>query len=220
VQSSAEGARAVADSLRPRTGRPAFGPLSPGWEGVDAKLAERASAAAERIASAVVTPFVALAGHPSAEVRAMAVQVLAARPESDASATVIEALEDRDARVQNAALSAIAERGLAAAAPAVARLLGKADDWPLRRRAASVLGKLPSRDQAVRAALARAAASDEYSLVRETAVVALAKVDPAGARAVLLQLVEKDPEPRVQAAAKAALGPHADAPKPDAAPRD
>jgi HEAT repeat protein len=207
VQSSAEGARAVADSLRPRDGHAAFGPLSPSYEGVDSKLVERARAASEQIVHAVVPPFVALTSHPSAEVRAMAVQVLALRSEPPAAAAVIEAVSDRDARVQNAALSAIAECHLTAAAGAIATLLTHAEDWPLRRRAASALGELGSSDSAVRTSLVRAATTDEYALVREAAVRALARVDPSGARAVLAQLVEKDPEPRVRAAARSALGP-------------
>jgi hypothetical protein len=207
VQSSSDGARVVADSLRPRDGHHAFGPLSPSYAGVDSKLVDRAGAAAEQIARAVVPPFVALTGHPSAEIRAMAVQVLAPRSDAAAAAAVVEAVGDRDARVQNAALSAIAENHLTAAAGAIANLLTHAEDWPLRRRAATALGELGSSDSAVRTSLVRAATSDEYALVREAAVRALARVDPSGARAVLSQLVEKDPEPRVRAAARSALGP-------------
>jgi HEAT repeat protein len=62
-----------------------------------------------------------------------------------------------------------------------------------------------SRNKKAVEALSRAARSDDYALVREAAVRALARVDPAAARPVLSAVAQKDAEPRVQRTARKLL---------------
>jgi cellulose synthase operon protein C len=207
VQSSPERARFVADSLLARDGKPSFGPLTRELDKATPEARTKAERAAESIAAAVVPPFIALASHPSPEVRALSVQFLATRPEASASEQLVAALEDRDERVQRAALTALRGGRSLHAIEAVTRLLGGRGDWPVRLRAAQALGELAkgSRDAKAVAALSRAARSDSYALVREASVEALVKVDSAAARSVLEQVIKGDPEPRVRKSAQAVL---------------
>ncbi len=207
VQSSPDRARAVADALLDRGGKPAFGPLTRKLDKVSPALRKQASQAAARIASAVVAPFVALASHPSPDVRARAVQFLATRPEPAAQKAVIEALSDPDERVQRAALAAASRARTPGAISAVTNLLTDKSAWPVRVRAAEALGKLAAGTRNARAVqmLGKAARSDKYALVREAAVRALPRVDPAAARPVLTEVAAKDNEPRVQRAARELL---------------
>ncbi len=207
VQSSPERARAVADALLDRGGKPAFGPLTRELDKANAALRKQAGDAATGIARAVVAPFVALASHPSPDVRARAVQFLATRSEQAARTAVVEALGDPDEHVQRAALAAADRARTPGAVNAVTGLLTHKSDWPVRVRAAEALGRLAagSRDKKAVAALTRAAQSDAYALVREAAVRALPLVDAAAARPVLTEVAEKDAEPRVQRAARELL---------------
>jgi HEAT repeat protein len=198
----------VADALLARDGKPSFGPLTRELEKATPQARAKAERAAESIAAAVVSPFVALATHPSAEVRALSVQFLATRSEPAAGEQLVSALEDRDERVQRAALTALKGGRSQHAIEAVTRLLGGRGDWPVRLRAAQALGELAqgSRDIKAVSALSRAARADGYALVREASVEALVKVDPAAARGVLEQVLKSDPEPRVRKSAQTVLG--------------
>jgi HEAT repeat protein len=91
---------------------------------------------------------------------------------------------------------------------AVTALLEKAAGWPARVRAAEALGVLAAGGKSAKAisALTRAAQKDQTALVREAAVVALGKIDPVGTRQVLEHVAKTDAEPRVQQAARHALG--------------
>ena len=142
VQSSPERARFVADALLARDGKPSFGPLTRELEKASPQARAKAERAAESIAAAVVSPFVALATHPSPEVRALSVQFLATRSEPAAGEQLVLALEDRDERVQRAALTALKGGRSQHAIEAVTRLLGGRGDWPVRLRAAQALGEL------------------------------------------------------------------------------
>jgi hypothetical protein len=88
----------------------------------------------------------------------------------------------------------------------VTHLLSSAKEWPARVRAAEALGVIAagSRDKRAADALAKAAEKDDTALVREAAVLALAKVDPETGRSVAARVAAKDAEPRVRAAAKGA----------------
>jgi hypothetical protein len=87
----------------------------------------------------------------------------------------------------------------------VTSLLSLAKGWPARVRAATTLATLAagSNDKAAVDALRKAALKDDTALVREAAITALDKVDPAAARAVADKVVASDPEPRVRGAARA-----------------
>ena len=207
VQSSPERARSVADALLDRGGKPAFGPLTRKLDKASPALQKKAGRAASSIAAAVVAPFVALSRHPSPDVRARAVQFLATRPETAAQKAVVEALGDPDEHVERAALAAAGRARTPGAVGAVTGLLTGGSNWPVRVRAAEALGKLAAGSHNKKAveALSRAARSDEYALVREAAVRALPRVDPAAARPVLSAVAQKDAEPRVQRAARELL---------------
>jgi HEAT repeat protein len=207
VQSSPQRSRVVADALLARDGAPAFGPLTERLGQAEQAARKQAEQAAETIAAAVVPPFVALSSHPSTEVRARAVQLLATRSESAARAAVIDALSDPSERVQRAALAALGSGGRPGASEAIAALLAPQNDWPVRVRAAEALGKLAAGSNGARAtrALSAAALRDEYALVREAAVTALARVNPAAARPVLRRVMDNDAEPRVRLTAKSLL---------------
>ncbi len=207
VQSSPERARSVADALLDRGGKPAFGPLTRKLDKASPALQKEAGRAASSIAAAVVAPFVALSRHPSPDVRARSVQFLATRPEPAAQKAVVEALGDPDEHVERAALAAAGRARTPGAVGAVTGLLTGRSDWPVRVRAAEALGMLAagSRNKKAVEALSRAARSDDYALVREAAVRALARVDPAAARPVLSAVAQKDAEPRVQRTARKLL---------------
>lgn len=207
VQSSPERARAVADALSARGGKPAFGLLTRQLDAATPAARAHAEEALGAVAAAVVTPFVALTTHPEPEVRAGAVEFLARRAEPEARRAVLDALTDPSADVQRAALSAVAQARSLEAIPAVVRLLEQSSAWPVRVRAAEVLGTLAAgrADRGAMAALSRVAQGDRFALVREAAVRALHAVDATGAREVLRSVAARDAEPRVRATAKSLL---------------
>jgi hypothetical protein len=86
---------------------------------------------------------------------------------------------------------------------AIVVMLQKSPSWPLRVRAAEALGRFgPTARSIGFAALAQAARSDGYALVREAAMRSAARVDRNGAIAVLRDAAEKDPEARLRSLAK------------------
>jgi HEAT repeat protein len=207
VQSSPERARVVADQLLARSGKPAFGALTrdlPALPAADRSAAERA---AESIAEAVTPPFIALASHPASEVRVLAIRFLATRSEPRAQERVLASLDDPAEGVQHAALAALGRRRDAAALDTVVRLLGSNPLWPVRVAAAEALAGFEGGTRSGRAlaALTRAALADDYALVREAAVRALARSPEPKARGVLERVAKADPEPRVRQAAHSAL---------------
>ncbi|MFO0569045.1 MAG: HEAT repeat domain-containing protein [Polyangiaceae bacterium] len=205
AQSSPERARAVADALLSRDGKPAFGLLTRDLDTAEAAARTDAEKAAESIALAVLPAFVALSGHPSAEVRSRAIQLLSMRSEESAKRAVLDAIDDPDPVVQRAALTAVERTRPTGAITAVTRLVTKAKDWPARVRAAEALALLArgSKDKLAVEALRRAALRDETALVREAAITALGKVDAEAAREVAAEMTKKDAEPRVRDAARA-----------------
>lgn len=208
AQSSPERARAVGDALLARGGKPAFGPLTRDLEQVSAALRAEAEKAAQGIAKSTVPAFVALASHPAPDVRARAIQLLATQSAPEAERAVLDHLDDPDATVQRAALAAVERTRPAGAVPAVTALVGSAKDWPARVRAAETLAVLAAgtSDKKAVEALRRAALSDKTALVREAAIIALGKIDPAAAREIAGKIASSDAEPRVRDAARAAGG--------------
>lgn len=207
AQSSPGQAAVVARALLARGGRPAFGALSEGAEGMEAKLRLQVEQEAAQIGAAVVEPFVALASHPAADVRSMAVEFLASRSDPAAELAVGAALTDSNDAVQQAALAAVARFRVNRAAPAVAALLAPRNDWHVRMHAARTLGALDAvkSGAAPVRALARAARDDPYALVREQALRSLAALDPEAGRRTARELARRDPEPRVVAFARSLL---------------
>ncbi|HVR19525.1 MAG TPA: HEAT repeat domain-containing protein, partial [Polyangiaceae bacterium] len=203
ARSSPERARAVVDAL----GLGAVTAPVPALVG-DAKgeELERARRAIAGVASGMVPVFVALAHHPYAEVRVAAVDFLGSRSDPAAREAVAHAIDDREPLVRRSALAAVS-KGNAAGAAAAARLLAAEEDWALRVLSAEALGRAgaPEMDDVV-AALARAARSDGYALVREAAARALHAVSPARARDVLQGLAKTDAERRVRDVACELLG--------------
>ncbi len=201
--SSPERARAVADAIRPIEGRAGFAPLTGDLAGATPAELRAAAGVADRVAAAVVPAFLALAAHPSPEIRARSLELLAPREEPAARAAVLAALSDSTPTVQRAALAAASVRPDAASVAAVAALLAAPGEWPPRVWAADALAAIgpAARSAAVRAALERAAREDATALVREAAIRALARVEGDAARPALRRAAEQDPEPRVRAAA-------------------
>ncbi len=217
VQSSPERAAVVAELIPHGAGtsfeldQGAFG-FPGGFSKLSAPRKAELSGALESIAKAAVPPFVALCSHPTPSVRVAAIQFLASRPEPSARAAVVARLSDRDEQVQLAALTALAtapagavDRG--AVAESIAKLLDKSQPWPLRARAAEVLGQLAAAAKlsAVVSALSDSAKHDEMAIVRESCLAALLKIDRQRGKAVAAHLVEHDVEPRVRDTARKAL---------------
>src|SRR5262249_27013639 len=125
--------------------------------------------------------------------------------EPESQKAILDAISDKDEAVQRAALAAVEKTRPTNAVVSVTQLLSSSKEWPARVRAAEALGVIAagSRDKKAADALAKAAEKDDTALVREAAVVALAKVDPETGKSVAARVATKDAEPRVRAAAKA-----------------
>lgn len=205
VATSPERAYVVADALLSRGAELGLAPFTSAGAALDPKLAGEVDQTVEAIAAATVSGFVALAQHPTLDVRQRAIELLARRPETEAQSAVATALDDPDESVRRAALSALGPVKSAPTIEAVARMVRESKRWPLRVRAAEALGRLGAgsdvAEPLVVEALRAAARGDAFALVREAAARALIHVDREGARALLRELAAKDPEPRVRDAA-------------------
>jgi tetratricopeptide (TPR) repeat protein/HEAT repeat protein len=206
VHATPEGARVVADALLAGGGRPAFAPLTDDMDGATPESEKAVRAAVSRITEALVEPFVALARHPSADVRARAVRVLSLRSEPAASSAVIDALSDPDPLVQEGALAALGASHDPRAVRAVTELARSASSWPVRARAAEALGAFGGRTEGATAVLGTIADRDPIAFVREAAVRALGAIGDESARAALERVAAKDDEPRLRTLAASLLG--------------
>jgi tetratricopeptide (TPR) repeat protein/HEAT repeat protein len=206
VVTSPERAQVVATALLGREDRLTLAPFTD-QAAVEPAPDEGAKAAIERVAAAVVPGFVALVGHPSAEVRAQAIALLARRAEPEAQEAVVAALDDPDEAVRRAALSAVGTVAAPATVRAIARVSRDAPSWSSRVRAVEALGRLGRRGASplIVEALAASARRDPYALVREAAMRALAPLDASASRAVFAELERRDPEPRIRQAARELL---------------
>lgn len=203
ARSSPDRARAVVEALGLGAATAPVPALVGDAKGEDLERARRAIAG---VASGMVPVFAALARHPYAEVRIAAVDFLGSRGEPAAREAVALAIDDRESLVRRSALAAVAKGNLAGAA-AAARLLASEEDWALRVLAAEALGRSGTPDmENVLDALAKAARSDGYALVREAAARALHAVSPARARGVLEGIAKTDSERRVRDVACELLG--------------
>ena len=202
---SPERARVVADLLVVDAGKLPFAPLTADTAFTPAEHAHIEGIARE-LGAAVLPTFVALARHPSPEVRLFALRFLGHRPEASAKNALSGALKDDLASVRRAALAALDSTALESKGAVIA-LLANEPDWALRALAVSTLGRVGagSRDPQVVAALSQSATQDGFAMVREAALQALVAVDPSSARRVLEASHDSDPEPRVKAHAQALL---------------
>ncbi|HEY8077894.1 MAG TPA: HEAT repeat domain-containing protein [Labilithrix sp.] len=142
---------------------------------------------------------------PDWPVRARAVELAAGI--APLMPTIAQATSDPEPRVREAALHAIGESALAAAAPAAQQLLAK-DDWTfVRVAAAEALGKLATSPESLDAAL-----SDASPRVRSAAIVALGQQHATRYAAHVRDRLEDGKEdPDVRALAARTLGAMCDA---------
>jgi len=168
------------------------------------ELTRKLAATSEAIASATVTGFVALARHPSVEVRKRAIEFLAQRKEPVAQDALVTALDDGDPDVCKTALSAMTIDNPKTVA-AMIDLLRNSESWSIRARAAKALGRVrqgagggAGQAGAIRQALERAATEDEFALVREAALRGINQRDPAAAGPLLRRVAESDLEPAIR----------------------
>ncbi|MBI4700075.1 MAG: HEAT repeat domain-containing protein [Deltaproteobacteria bacterium] len=185
------------------TGMRAALDLAPG-AGLDQATERALSRLADEIGASSVEAFTALVRHPVLSVREGAIQFLARRPEAAAHAALSEALDEADPALCKTALAALGSSPAERTLPAVLRLLAGARAWPIRARAAEALGRLApglpagAEGTDVDRALGEVASRDPYALVREAALRALATRNPRGAQALLREVAQTDPEPRLR----------------------
>jgi hypothetical protein len=150
-----------------------------------------------------------LVHHPDVETRVQALAVLAGQRSDGAEKARIDALADPSEAVRRIALSTTAANGTGgeahaantdASVKAVGHVLEHDENWSMRVLAAEALGRLGTGNANARASamLAHAAESDAFALVREAALVALAKVDVAAGRRLAADRATRDAEPRVR----------------------
>ncbi|HVU05745.1 MAG TPA: tetratricopeptide repeat protein [Polyangiaceae bacterium] len=207
VHTGTEGSRVVADALLAGGTEKSFSPLTDGMEHASQESLAQARATIERIEETLVPAFLALTHHPSADVRARAIRVLARRSEPDAKHAVEAALDDTNPLVQRAALSLLSAAQDQDAVSAVERLATRSPLWPVRERAAVALGTLatgPFGEKAV-SVLGGMAERDPIAFVREAALRALALSRASSARGVLGAAATRDAEPRLRALARTLL---------------
>jgi HEAT repeat protein len=163
--------------------------------------------AADAMAKATLTGFVALARHPSAEVRRSAIELLARRPEESAQTALVAALDEGDPEVCKTALSALwmgpSEDPRAGTLDAVIGLLSRSRSWSIRSRAAAALGRLAAKEPTrIDESLQKAALEDAFALVREAALRGLAKRGGSSLQSVLDRVAKTDAEPRLRELAR------------------
>ncbi len=177
-------------------------PLIDGAGALSPAAARDLAATSDAVAEASVKGFVALTRHPSVAVRKRAVEFLARRAEQDARNAVTAALDPRDPEVCKAALTALDGRQAdATTVTAIVKLLAASDNWALRAHAARALGRIDAPAEAraeVSQSLERAALKDDFALVREAAIAAVAERGGPAAKALLDKVAQSDAEPRLR----------------------
>jgi HEAT repeat protein len=206
IETSSGGALAVLDALG--DGNKTLLPfVGAGETGDTSDAGDRARAEAERITVALEPGLVNRSQDPDPAMRTRAILLLGRSASDGATAAVVVGTRDANEAVERAALSALGKRASPAALQAVTGALQRHDHFALRVLAAQALGRLGSNGGSEDAArsLREAATHDEFALVREAALGALAKFDAPGARQLAVELVGADPEPRVRDLARAVL---------------
>ncbi len=207
VHASPEAARVVADALLSRSGRAAFAPLGEHLDRASDASRKAAEDALDKVKEALTGPFLTLAKHPSADVRARAVRVLALETSPDATRAVVEALGDSDDLVERTALVSLSNTDDPRAIEAVTELARRSPAWPVRARAAEALGGIGkgAAEKTVAPVLAAIVRGDPIAFVREAAIRALGSFDPGAVREALSRAETSDPEPRLRELAKEML---------------
>lgn len=180
----------------------ALAALSDGVQQFDASQAKSPLAALLNTVDALPK----VVAHPNRDVRIAALTLLAQIQSPEAAAALDAALDDREASVRAAALRLLRDKPNQAAAdnlPQLLTLARQSPAWSMRLQAIATLGKLGGVDAC--AALVDALDKDEYAYVREQAATWIAQGCRASGRTALERAAHNDPEPRVRAAASAAL---------------
>jgi HEAT repeat protein len=140
-------------------------------------------------------------------VRVRALGLLGGHDDEAAAAAVAEALRDDDETVVRAALEAAERTPKAKAGAQIVRLLASSTHWAVRVAAAKALGGVARFDAAEAAnaqkALASAARRDGFAFVREAALEALARLDPASAKQLAAEMAAGDADPQLRQRAAA-----------------
>jgi cellulose synthase operon protein C len=181
---------------------------------LDPELEARVRVAREKIAAALVPPFIALAAHPSPELRSVALAFLANRDEPDGKQLVLDALTDSDEQVQRLAIAAAKDNPHLSTVRPLTRLLSNAHQWPLRILAAEALQNYASlsgfaaspESELAQAALVALCNDDPYALVREASARALFALYGRASVPILSRVATEDPEDRVRQTARNLLG--------------
>lgn len=206
AESSPRRARALSEALS-RGG----GMILGSFETASRKPKPEEQATAQRllgdVGASVVLPLARLATHPDPDLRLVPLPFLVGRKEEAAMRALETLTRDPEPVVRRAVLSALGPEQQSLAKAVAARLNQEAE-WPLRATAADALGRIApgTPEPAIVEALARAALSDPYALVREAAAKALSRVAGSAALPTLRQLKERDPEPRLRGLAERLSG--------------
>ena len=197
LQSSAEGANNVLDALASGVGT--FAPFV-----LNREESPAASAVARDIALSLEPQIVSLIRHPDAQLGSKALATLAQFPTATATRALTASLTGGNDALQRMVLSSLGAYADLETVTAVGAVATTHKNWAIRVLAADALGRLGSRGGAdVAPRLAAIAKQDPYALVREAALNGLSKTDRTMARAIAKELLSRDPEPRVKAAASA-----------------
>jgi HEAT repeat protein len=203
VATSPARARDVADAL---TDEGILGPFVAAAATATPAPRARAERTTANIAASTLPGFAALVKHPDDATRTRAAQVLASSPSATATATLTRALAEGDEDVKRAVLSSVTAKSDPKVISAIVDLAKNAPTWPVRVRATETLGRIGGAARSeVGPALEALASGDAYALVRESALRALAAVDPERAAPVLRKAAASDAEIRVRTMAKELL---------------
>jgi tetratricopeptide (TPR) repeat protein/HEAT repeat protein len=206
LQTSKDRSVVVLEAMLARPNGPALGTFTEGIvapkNGPSAPLD-----AAARVADAA-EPFVSgLVHHPDLSVQKLAVRWLGRRETKAAREALVDATTDASSDVQRLAIEELSVRGDATSVGPLATLLATHKTWSIRADAARALGDIGKRDSkaAIVLPLQKAATSDPYAFVRETALRALATSGRPEAKATLATAAKSDAEPRVREVATSLL---------------
>ncbi|MEO7096590.1 MAG: HEAT repeat domain-containing protein, partial [Polyangiales bacterium] len=198
LQTSKDRSVVVLEAMLARASGPALGAYTDGIV-VPATGTSAPLDAAARVTDAA-EPFVSgLVHHPDLVVQKLAVRWLGRRETKAARDALVDATTDGSIDVQRLAIEELSVRGDASSVGPLATVLAAHKTWSIRADAARALGDIGKRDPkaAIIAPLQKAATSDPYAFVRETALRALATSGRPEAKATLTTAAKSDAEPRI-----------------------
>lgn len=185
-----------------------------GTKAVGASLSEGA-----KLRESLIPTILPLAKHADRDIRSSALSALAISDRDDALRALAKAAEENDEQIARLALSLLGKRTRvlpnvpADVVTAVSTSALGHKNWALRVLALEALGALVSggdksgdtRKQAT-TTLTKAATSDAFALVRETALKQLYRIDPEAARVAATGIAKNDAEPRLRVLASTVAG--------------